>query len=300
MADDCVQIVRMGDSSDDSEEKYEIYKAGSDMVCVIGVDNKQSMGKNAGFKPRYKQSYREAWESMKDFKGWLTSVPGNSTKAYCKLCKKELHCHRLSLLKHKVTFKHHKKEEEQKLVKSSEDGSKESINNTLDSKNEVSESSSSNESTIYKNDSENCDAEINDNFSNTLNVKENNSSDLEKKTSIQCDSGLLSTHVLDICKGIPAALIHVVLYKLIEGRWTLINEGLTGLDGRYHYNITNENDTSIGRYKLHIDIDEYFEKQSQETIFPFIEVAFDVKDASSHYHIPLLLTPFGYSTYKGS
>lgn len=69
MADDCVQIVRMGDSSDDSEEKYEIYKAGSDMVCVIGVDNKQSMGKNAGFKPRYKQSYREAWESMKDFKG---------------------------------------------------------------------------------------------------------------------------------------------------------------------------------------------------------------------------------------
>ena len=50
----------------------------------------------------------------------------------------------------------------------------------MDSKNEVSESSS-NESTIYKNDSENCDAEINDNFSNTLNVKENNSSDLEKK-----------------------------------------------------------------------------------------------------------------------
>ena len=102
---------------------------------------------------------------------------------------------------------------------------------------------------------------------------------------------------------------------------------MTGLDGRYHYNITNENDTSIGRYKLHIDIDEYFEKQSQETIFPFIEVkpiykkiieyindhnhqvclfefylqvAFDVKDASSHYHIPLLLSPFGYSTYKGS
>lgn len=70
MADGCVQIVAMAESNSDSEERYEIYEAGDDMFCVIGVDSKQNVGaRSAANKARYKQSYREAWESMRDFKG---------------------------------------------------------------------------------------------------------------------------------------------------------------------------------------------------------------------------------------
>lgn len=62
----------MGDSSCESEEKYEIYETGSDMLCVIDLDNsKQTSTKSSVTKPRYRQSYREAWESMRDFKGVL-------------------------------------------------------------------------------------------------------------------------------------------------------------------------------------------------------------------------------------
>lgn len=74
MADNSIQLVSMGDSSDDSEEKYEIYEAGSDMLCVIGLDNKKTSTKAPGLKPRYKQSYREAWESMRDFKGLILRI----------------------------------------------------------------------------------------------------------------------------------------------------------------------------------------------------------------------------------
>lgn len=74
MAEDCVQIVTMADSNSDSEEKYEIYEAGANMFCVIGVENKQTAVKTTGAKARYKQSYREVWESMRDFKGTVMSI----------------------------------------------------------------------------------------------------------------------------------------------------------------------------------------------------------------------------------
>lgn len=145
MAEDCVHFVSMIGSPCENEEKYSVYESGAEMFRVVGIENKQGMTtRTPGTKSRYKQSYREAWESMRDFKGkerpilnlsgfpmhllasevimnihisgWLTSVPGNTSKAYCKLCQKELHCHRLSLLKHKVTVKHQKKEEEHNLM----------------------------------------------------------------------------------------------------------------------------------------------------------------------------------------
>ncbi|KAK6628718.1 hypothetical protein RUM43_002534 [Polyplax serrata] len=295
-----IRLVTKDDSSDENEEKYEIYEAGSDMLYVIGLDNKQALIKNPRLKPRYKQSYREAWESMRDFKGWLTSVPGNNTKAYCKLCKKELHCHRLSLLKHKVTFKHHQKEEQQKLMKiieKNEDNPK----NVTEEKIETPEQDISNsESTAIKVDSENPTAGLTPNILRVEKPDLKDISNNKQEEEGQTKLGTLSTHVLDISKGTAAALVHVVLYKLIDGRWTLIQEGITDDDGRYNYCVSNDNELPIGRYKLHFDVDKYFEKQNQETIFPFIEIAFDIKDASSHYHVPVLLSPFGYSTYRGS
>jgi len=57
---------------------------------------------------------------------------------------------------------------------------------------------------------------------------------------------------------------------------------------------------TIGRYKLHFDVDKYFTLKRIDTMFPFIEIVFDVKKPTTHYHIPLLLSPFGYTTYRGT
>lgn len=54
-----------------------------------------------------------------------------------------------------------------------------------------------------------------------------------------------------------------------------------------------------GRYKLHFDVDKYFTNRDIETIYPFIEIAFDVKNPTAQYHMPILLSPFGYTTYRG-
>ena len=68
MDEGCVQIVAMAESNSDSEERYEIYEA-NDMYCVIDVNNQNTGTRSTSNKGRYKQSYREAWESLKDFKG---------------------------------------------------------------------------------------------------------------------------------------------------------------------------------------------------------------------------------------
>lgn len=81
----------------------------------------------------------------------------------------------------------------------------------------------------------------------------------------------VSTHVLDTSKGHPVGGLQVSLYKLIEGRWTYINEGITNADGRFA-NFLDRSDFSSGRYKLHYDVDRYFELRKQESLYPFIEV----------------------------
>lgn len=81
----------------------------------------------------------------------------------------------------------------------------------------------------------------------------------------------ISTHVLDTAKGCPVGGLQVSLYKLIEGRWTYINEGLTNVEGRFS-NFLERNSFTSGRYKLHYDVDRYFENRKQESLYPFIEV----------------------------
>ncbi|KAI4470740.1 uricase and transthyretin-related [Holotrichia oblita] len=109
----------------------------------------------------------------------------------------------------------------------------------------------------------------------------------------------ISTHVLDTSKGHPVAGLQVSLYKLIDGRWTYINEGITNADGRFA-NFLERNDFTPGRYKLHYDVDRYFEVRKQDSLYPFIEIVFDCRSQSDHYHVPLLLNPYGYTTYRGS
>lgn len=81
----------------------------------------------------------------------------------------------------------------------------------------------------------------------------------------------ISTHVLDTSKGNPVSGLQVSLYKLIDGRWTYINEGITNTDGRFA-NFLERSDFTTGRYKLHYDVDRYFDVRKQDSLYPFIEV----------------------------
>ncbi|XP_015607055.1 uncharacterized protein LOC107273406 isoform X2 [Cephus cinctus] len=111
----------------------------------------------------------------------------------------------------------------------------------------------------------------------------------------------ISTHVLDTSKGLPVGGLQVSLYKLMDGRWTFLNESNTTPNGRCNDLVdTTKWNFTAGRYKIHFDVDKYFTLRRIETMYPFIEIVFDVKNPTGHYHLPVLLSPFGYSTYRGS
>ncbi|XP_063986430.1 uncharacterized protein LOC135167301 isoform X2 [Diachasmimorpha longicaudata] len=111
----------------------------------------------------------------------------------------------------------------------------------------------------------------------------------------------ISTHVLDTSKGTPVTGLQVSLYKLMDGRWTFLNESTTSGSGRCT-DLVNTGKTAFtaGRYKMHFDVDKYFTLRRIETLYPFIEIVFDVKNPTGNYHIPVLLSPFGYTTYRGT
>ncbi|XP_066582404.1 uncharacterized protein [Prorops nasuta] len=122
-----------------------------------------------------------------------------------------------------------------------------------------------------------------------------------KTTQLTTKKPRISTIVTDNSKGIPIGGLQVSLYKLMDGRWTFLNESNTNPDGRCTDLADNKKiKFTAGRYKLHFDVDKYFTLRRIETMYPFIEIVFDVKNASGHYHIPLILSPFGYTTYRGS
>lgn len=96
---------------------------------------------------------------------------------------------------------------------------------------------------------------------------------VRQKVSVMSTKPVISTHVLDTSKGQAVSGLQVSLYKLIDGRWTYINEGLTNPDGRFS-NFLTRDDFTAGRYKLHFDVDRYFEMRKQESLYPFIEVKY--------------------------
>jgi 5-hydroxyisourate hydrolase len=110
----------------------------------------------------------------------------------------------------------------------------------------------------------------------------------------------LTTHVLDIRLGRPAAGVAVGLEKQDPaGGWRLQASGSTNDDGRI-VDLLAEGALTAGTHRLVFDTGAYFEDQGVEHFYPRVTVEFTVADASRHYHVPLLLSPFGYSTYRGS
>lgn len=109
----------------------------------------------------------------------------------------------------------------------------------------------------------------------------------------------ITTHVLDTSKGKPAAGIRISLQKPIENDWEEITSGVTNDDGRIPNFLPTDQVIEPGVYRMLFETGAYFEKEGKEGFYPKVPVIFEIKD-TEHYHVPLLLNPFGYSTYRGS
>ena len=107
----------------------------------------------------------------------------------------------------------------------------------------------------------------------------------------------ISTHVLDTSRGKPAAGIHVVLVALEDSGDRKLGEGDTDADGRISGLVDS---IGPGVYRLTFSTGDYFEANNEVGFYPQVEINFEVRADDQHYHVPLLLNPFGYSTYRGS
>ncbi len=109
----------------------------------------------------------------------------------------------------------------------------------------------------------------------------------------------LSSHILDIDKGSPAANVLISLSKQTDNQWILIDEKTTDANGRIKDFLPENGRDHKGIYKLTYHTAPYFAAQGKESFYPFIEVVFEIKD-DQHYHVPITLSAYGYSTYRGN
>lgn len=110
----------------------------------------------------------------------------------------------------------------------------------------------------------------------------------------------ISTHVLDTSRGRPAANVPVTLEThAADGLWIPVGRGSTDSDGRWK-EVSSTNALGAGIYRLTFDTSAYFTSLGVEGLYPEVIIEFEAKDANGRYHIPLLLSPFGFSTYRGS
>ncbi|MBI4535115.1 MAG: hydroxyisourate hydrolase [Ignavibacteriae bacterium] len=110
----------------------------------------------------------------------------------------------------------------------------------------------------------------------------------------------ITTHVLDTMRGEPAAGIKVVLeLQNDSSKWDKLAEGKTDNDGRIGDLLLGAR-LVAGIYRLTFQTGAYFEAKGIKAFYPYVTVAFEVTGSNSNYHVPLLLSPFGYSTYRGS
>ncbi len=116
--------------------------------------------------------------------------------------------------------------------------------------------------------------------------------------------GRLTTHVLDTAHGCPGAGIRLRLYAEGKGEPVLISEAETNQDGRGDEPLLSGERMRAGRYVIAFEVGEYFRRRGVALPDPaFLEtvrVAFGIADPAAHYHVPLLVSPFAYSTYRGS
>lgn len=111
----------------------------------------------------------------------------------------------------------------------------------------------------------------------------------------------ITTHILDTSRGRPAGDVYVILelQSAPEG-WQVLGQGATDADGRLRSLLPSDFKLAQGIYRLIFHVGDYFEAQHVESFYTEVAISFIVRDAGGHYHVPLLLSPYGYSTYRGS
>ena len=117
-------------------------------------------------------------------------------------------------------------------------------------------------------------------------------------------TGFLTTHVLDTARGVPAGGFQITLLKLNNGKYTTVSSRITNNDGRTDIPILSADNFETGQYRMVFHagpyLDAHFSDLPDPKFLSDIPIDFNMADSESHYHVPLLLSPFGYSTYRGS
>ncbi|USA45677.1 hydroxyisourate hydrolase [Acinetobacter sp. C26M] len=123
---------------------------------------------------------------------------------------------------------------------------------------------------------------------------------LSASSSLFAATNPLSVHVLNQQSGLPAANVTVVLEAQQKNQWIEINQAKTDQNGRITALYPTQQQLKSGIYKVTFKTGDWYKTQKQSSFFPEIPVIFEVDGTLPHYHIPLLLSPYGYSTYRGS
>jgi 5-hydroxyisourate hydrolase len=111
----------------------------------------------------------------------------------------------------------------------------------------------------------------------------------------------ISTHILDTSLGRPADGVHVVLeLQNTDESWAHLAEAWTDEDGRVKPFFLVEEHLEAGTYRLVFDTESYFSRREVEYFYPQVAIIFRIGNSPEHYHVPLLINPYGYSTYRGS
>jgi 5-hydroxyisourate hydrolase len=111
----------------------------------------------------------------------------------------------------------------------------------------------------------------------------------------------ITTHILDISRGKPAAGVHVTLARRDEEKqFDDLAHGVTDADGRVRDLLKDGEAIRPGVYRLTFQTGAYYAGSGVEGFYPEVSIVFEIREAAEHYHVPLLLSPFGYSTYRGS
>ncbi|MBV8102580.1 MAG: hydroxyisourate hydrolase [Verrucomicrobia bacterium] len=113
-------------------------------------------------------------------------------------------------------------------------------------------------------------------------------------------SGNLSTHVLDTANGRPAAGLKIQLWRIESNERQLVKEATTNQDGRTDSPLLAGDELKLGVYELVFQVGTYFLKTTEETFLGDVPVRFRILNSEENYHVPLLVSPWSYTTYRGS